>query len=69
MPGQVARNRSSHRLILTATHLAPVEFVLLQVNPEESRFTYEVLDRDSHGFQFRKREVFRVILFPHHPVH
>ena len=60
--------RSRHHLIRSATHLAPVYFVLLQVNPEEHGITYEVLNGDSHGLQFRKCEVFRVILLPLHPV-
>jgi hypothetical protein len=39
--------------------------MLLQVNPEEHGITYEVLDRDSHGLQFRKRKMFRGFLrFP-----
>lgn len=42
--------------------------MLLQVNPEEYGITNEVLDRDSHGLQFRKREVFGVFQFPLHPV-
>jgi hypothetical protein len=42
--------------------------VFLQVNPEEHGITYEVPDRDSHGLQLRKREVFSVLPFPLHPV-
>jgi hypothetical protein len=60
--------RSRRRLIRSATHLAPVYFVLLQVNPEEHGITYEVLDGDSHGLQFRKCEMFGVLPFPLHPV-
>lgn len=68
MPGCVSGYSSCRRLIRSATCLAPVYFVLLQVNPEEHGITYEVLDRDSHGFQLWKREVFGVLPFPLHPV-
>lgn len=68
MPGYLSGYRSCHRLIRSATHLAPVEFVFLQVNPEEHGITDEVLDGDSHGLQFLKREVFGILPFPLHPV-
>jgi hypothetical protein len=63
-----SENRSCRCLIRSAAYLAPVYFVLLQVNPEEHGVTYKVLDRDSHGLQFRKREVFGVLPLPLHPV-
>jgi hypothetical protein len=68
LPGCVSGHGSCHRLIRSAAYLAPVYFVLLQVNPEEHGIAYEVLDRNSHGLQFRKREVFGVLPFPLHPV-
>ena len=61
-------NRPCRYLIRSATHLTPVYFVLLQVNPEEHGITNEVLDGDSHHLQFRKREMFGVLPFPLHPV-
>jgi hypothetical protein len=42
--------------------------MLLQVDPEEHGITDEILDGDSHGLQFREREVFSVLPFPLHPV-
>jgi len=41
--------------------------MLLQIDPEERGNFDKFLDRNSHGFQFRKREVFGVFSFPLHP--
>jgi len=68
MPECVSKNRSYRCLIRSATYLAPVYFVFLQVNPEKHGVADEVRDRDSHILQFRKCEVFGVLPFPLHPV-
>jgi hypothetical protein len=68
MAGWIARYMSCNRLIRSTTDLASVYFILLQIDPEEPGITDEIRDGDSHGLQFRKREVFCVPAFPLHPV-
>jgi hypothetical protein len=66
--GYLSPYRSCHQVVLSTVDLAPVYFMLLQIDPEERGDFNEFLDRYSHGFQLRKREVFGVFSSSVHPL-
>ena len=64
----VLHQRGTHCLTGHPAQLAYIDFMLLEVDPEELRSADEIRDPDPHLIQFVKRELFGASPFPVHPV-